>query len=140
MTREEWKTIYNHWDGYPEYLGKMLKDHYKDKDKVEKLIDLGDLDYVGEKLGKKHKLDYMSAKRHPNWTTTYSRDGNESNTEPKVIKTLDDIYKNADEMGEEYVYLFDDGKWEGYEVQDKLVPLKKVDESIKDVRDGRLKA
>ena len=31
-------------------------------------------------------------------------------------------------------------EWEGYEVQDKLVPLKKVDESIKDVRDGRLKA
>lgn len=35
--------IYLHWDGYPSYALEMLKEHYKDREKVEKLIALGDI-------------------------------------------------------------------------------------------------
>lgn len=36
-----YKSIYCHWDGYPEYNGLILFENYKDKNKVEKLINLG---------------------------------------------------------------------------------------------------
>ena len=39
--------IYLHWDGYPSYALEMLKEHYKNREKVEKLIALGDISYNG---------------------------------------------------------------------------------------------
>ena len=35
--------IYCHWDGYPSNNGVILKDHYTTMDKVNELIELGDL-------------------------------------------------------------------------------------------------
>jgi hypothetical protein len=36
-------SVYHHWDGYPEWLGRILKTHYNTKEKVEELIDGGDM-------------------------------------------------------------------------------------------------
>ena len=36
-------SAYHHWDGYPEWLGRILKTHYNTKDKVAELIDGGDM-------------------------------------------------------------------------------------------------
>ena len=36
-------AIYCHWDGYPENNGEILKNHYQDPEKVDKLISLGNL-------------------------------------------------------------------------------------------------
>ena len=36
-------SAYHHWDGYPEWLGRMLKTHYNAKSLVEELIDGGDM-------------------------------------------------------------------------------------------------
>jgi len=36
-------SAYHHWDGYPEWLGKVLVEHYNTKEKVEALIDGGDM-------------------------------------------------------------------------------------------------
>ena len=36
-------SVYHHWDGYPEWLGRMLKTHYNTKSLVEELIDGGDM-------------------------------------------------------------------------------------------------
>jgi len=36
-------SVYHHWDGYPEWLGRILKTHYNTKDKVAELIDGGDM-------------------------------------------------------------------------------------------------
>ena len=35
--------MYHHWDGYPEWLGRILKTHYNAKEKVAELIDGGDM-------------------------------------------------------------------------------------------------
>ena len=37
----EYRCIYNHGDGYPSHLGKVLLQHYKDKDRVKSLIEKG---------------------------------------------------------------------------------------------------
>jgi hypothetical protein len=36
-------SVYHHWDGYPEWLGRILNTHYNTKDKVSELIDGGDM-------------------------------------------------------------------------------------------------
>ena len=36
-------SVYHHWDGYPEWLGRILKTHYNSKDKASELIDGGDM-------------------------------------------------------------------------------------------------
>ena len=35
--------VYHHWDGYPEWLGRILTTHYNTKEKVAELIDGGDM-------------------------------------------------------------------------------------------------
>ena len=36
-------SVYHHWDGYPEWLGRILKTHYNTRAKVAELIDGGDM-------------------------------------------------------------------------------------------------
>ena len=36
-------SVYHHWDGYPTWLGRILKTHYNTKAKVAELIDGGDM-------------------------------------------------------------------------------------------------
>ena len=36
-------SVYHHWDGYPEWLGRILNTHYNTKEKVADLIDGGDM-------------------------------------------------------------------------------------------------
>ena len=36
-------SVYHHWDGYPEWLGRILQTHYNTRPKVEELIDGGDM-------------------------------------------------------------------------------------------------
>ena len=37
------KAVYCHHDGYLEWNGKMLNEHYKDEDKVDELLAHGDI-------------------------------------------------------------------------------------------------
>lgn len=41
------KSIYCHWNGYPEGVGKTLEKYYQDPKKVEKLLELGDISSLG---------------------------------------------------------------------------------------------
>ena len=36
-------SAYHHWDGYPEWLGRILNTHYADKESASELIDGGDM-------------------------------------------------------------------------------------------------
>jgi len=36
-------SVYHHWDGYPEWLGKQLMEHYNTREKAVELIDGGDM-------------------------------------------------------------------------------------------------
>lgn len=42
------KSIYCHWDGYPDGVGKELQKHYNDPKKIEKLLELGDISSLGD--------------------------------------------------------------------------------------------
>ena len=36
-------SVYHHWDGYPEWLGKVLTEQYNNIESVTELIDGGDM-------------------------------------------------------------------------------------------------
>jgi hypothetical protein len=36
-------SVYHHWDGYPEWLGRILNTHYNTRQQVSELIDGGDM-------------------------------------------------------------------------------------------------
>lgn len=44
---ERIKSIYCHHDGYPEGVGKLLKEYYNDPVKIEELLNLGDISSLG---------------------------------------------------------------------------------------------
>ena len=37
------ESVYHHWDGYPEWLGVTLQEHYNTHESVAKLIDGGNM-------------------------------------------------------------------------------------------------
>ena len=43
LSDESILSVYHHWDGYPEWLGRMLKTHYNSRDLASELIDGGDM-------------------------------------------------------------------------------------------------
>jgi hypothetical protein len=67
------KAIYCHYDGYPEGVGQTLANYYQTTDKVEALLNLGDLSVLRQELGEKQ--DFNDYKNHDeNWCLAYGRD------------------------------------------------------------------
>lgn len=44
------KAIYCHWDGYPKWTGRILNENYTDTSKINRLIKLGDIDFLGKSI------------------------------------------------------------------------------------------
>lgn len=103
--------IYCHSDGYLTYNGAMLLDHYSSRERVEKLIGLGDLSILMPKIdpnpSKPHSFDYD--KRQEDVCVFYGRDRGEDDTEARQVK-LEDLDKP--ESWIEYIYIYSkDDKW-----------------------------
>ena len=89
-------SVYCHWDGYISGVGRTLTQHYNTKDKVEALIELGNLSSLDKTL---------------ETTVAYARDRGEDSHQA--------TYSNVEELFEdgfgdivEYVYCFTkDGIW-----------------------------
>lgn len=105
--------IYCHWDGYPEWNGKILLENYNDVDKVNALMELGDLSSLRIKLnpepGKPHTYD----EQQNDVCVAYGRDRGEKGTESKLFKSLSQFERYMDDSGAEYQYVFDTtiGEW-----------------------------
>ena len=44
-------SVYCHWDGYPEFNGVKLVENFNTREKVEALVDLGDISALWTNLG-----------------------------------------------------------------------------------------
>ena len=96
--------IYCHFDGYPEHNGKILIEHYSNINRVNELLNLGDLSVLGQFIGE--KMDFN--KRVQDTCLAYGRDRGESNVDKKnsgydVLITDQSV---------DYVYVFDGDYWE----------------------------
>lgn len=116
------KSIYCHYDGYPEGVGSTLLDHYRTVEKVNELLELGPISCLGEHVAplvefEKHKNTGEMVKHsfdspHDNVTVAYHRDRGEAYSPPKIWGNADEMLKNAfEEFWADYCYLFDSGNW-----------------------------
>ena len=111
------KSIYCHHDGYVKGVGETLRKHYTDPEKIEKLINLGDISILGEEYdsewGKYYwdKVDNGKTFTPKDYemmdkmTVTY-RDRGEEGIDYRVDKDVEEYTKKAGDCGEEFVYLF----------------------------------
>ena len=107
------QQVYCHWDGYLDNNGKILRDHYTDPFKLQRLIDLGDISSLGAEIGDKHSFDIpfkygtpeyeaeQEARR--NITTFYGRDRGESGCGARKFKDFQEYTREA--QFEEYDYI-----------------------------------
>ena len=97
-------SAYHHWDGYPEWLGRILKTHYNSKSLAEELIDGGDM----SSCWTDSRFD-DSAVKGVYGPEYYSQRGEDC--PPHHDADLNDYLSN----GEEYAYLFTNGEWVCYD-------------------------
>lgn len=88
---------YNHYDGYPDGLGKTLKDHYNNDDKAEDVASTGYISYIDEDGTINSKYDEA-----PN-RLKLSGDFDEED--------MLEIASKVDEYGGDYGYVWYDGEW-----------------------------
>ena len=96
--------IYCHFDGYPEHNGAILREHYSNINRVNELLNLGDLSVLGKFIGE--KMDFN--KRVQDTCLAYGRDRGESNVSKKN-SGYDELITN---QNVDYVYIFDGDYWE----------------------------
>jgi len=99
------KQVYCHWDGFPESVGRTLKENYQTPEIVEELINLGDMSSLGKTIGTKHDFD----NRPEEETTYYGRDRGGDDTEPQVYDDLETFLLTGQQ--EQYNYIFREGAW-----------------------------
>ena len=119
MHGDKVKSIYCHWDGYLEFNGRILQEHY-DSAKANHLVALGDLSSLRATIGEKHKFSPFDQKELSNeefekqfgdMCTFYGRDRGEKGVEFKVAQTFAEFMEQCDNSGAEYYYIMRDGVW-----------------------------
>ena len=107
------KTIYCHWDGYPEHVGELLVHDYNTPALITELMELGDLS----------SLDATPAS-----CVAYHRDRNEpyGMVEARDVDP-DQLMSVGNDYGVNYVYVYnDENEWDCYQlsyIYDKLIPV-----------------
>ena len=104
------RCIYCHWDGYLENNGKILFENYKDKEKIEALLALGDLSSLDKEVappeGVEHSFDHPAE----GITVAYHRDRGEDYNAPMEFKTDEELDEAVKDVWAEFIYLWDESK------------------------------
>ena len=135
-------SAYHHYDGYPQWLGRHLVEHFNSCDKASELIDGGDMSvcYSREVWGSKTlyqhfvqpdgttrsellkndkgEIMYDKVKETPS-PLYYSERGEDC--PPRLDEDMDEFFSD----GEEYSYIFRKGNWFAYDMhqfQDNVAP------------------
>lgn len=76
------KVIYCHFDGYPEGVGAMLEKHYNTPDRVNDLMELGDLVTLDQRLYPTGV--HSDGAREPRVTVAFGRDRGDPNSQART--------------------------------------------------------
>lgn len=129
----KFKVVYCHFDGYIEHNGDILVNHYQDREKVEKLLSLGDLSSLGKDIDPNpnlpHSIDYD--KQQKDVCVFYNRDGGGKESECKAkILTMEEMFDND---WIEYFYIFTlANEWKYYDYEQNL--LRDVAKDLENIR------
>lgn len=109
-------AIYCHYDGNINGVGNILLKYYSTLDRVEELLENGDVSILEKYLSpeEKAKKEHLNtvpkhSLKHPepDVTVFYGRDNNEDMTCPAKYDNLDAFLQDEDLAGIAYVYIFD---------------------------------
>jgi hypothetical protein len=122
-------SVYCHWDGYPEGNGKILVEHYQNREDVQELIDGGGI----SSLRTRGDWNHSSPLRDENGEYISDAAGYlmyKDDREPQPLyytergEELDIAHTSFDEFvsgnlgGEEYAYLYNlDDNWKCYKIE-----------------------
>ena len=113
----EIRSVYCHYDGYPEWVGKVLVEHYDTTEKVEELLSLGALSSLGERVKPNENEEHSYENPVRDVTVAYHRDRGEELNEAITFKNIDEVKKLFD--WSIYHYVFDNGEWYVYYFKDE---------------------
>ena len=101
-------SIYCHYDGYPDHVGRLLKEYYKDEKKVSELISLGDLSSLREKINPNPANIHDFNAPQSDVCIYYHRDRGDKweETKPLESKTLEDLRVLGEDTWAEYIYVY----------------------------------
>lgn len=120
-------SVYCHWDGYVENNGKILVQHYQDRDAVKELIDGGSMSslrttHLWETAAVRNDDGSIIEDENGQWQYFPTRDPQplyhtERGEELYVDHTSFDEFVSGKLGGEEYAYLYDlNGNWKAYKI------------------------
>lgn len=99
------RSIYCHFDGYPSGVGSILKEHYSNRQKLNMLINLGDISILEENVSTMDEHSFNNPKKGV--TVAYHRDRGEPLNRARVDSSLETFY-----VSEKYGYVYTlEGKW-----------------------------
>ena len=129
-------SVYCHWDGYVEGNGRILVEHYQDREAVKELIDGGSMSSLRTtqtweseimKDGRDYVLDENGQIQYTHTREPQPQYHTERGDELDVQHTSFDDFC-SDMCGEEFVYLYDlNGNWKAWEIGWSKEPTKRVD-------------
>ena len=101
-------SAYHHWDGYPQWLGRILNTHFNSRQQAADLIDGGDMSSCwNDTVWGKDRTD--GQKYGPEY---YSQRGEDC--PPRYDETREEFLSN----GEEYSYIFTSAGWVCYDMNE----------------------
>ena len=101
-------SVYHHWDGYPEWLGVTLEKKFNTREKIEELIDGGDMSSCDS------DNNWDLTEREVSAPTYYSERGEDC--PPKISESITEYLDQTERTDGEYAYLFDNGSWTCYDI------------------------
>ena len=105
-------SAYHHWDGYPEWLGVILKQEYNTKEKVRELIDGGNMASCwSDNIFDYEKQEFVKRPPQPEYY------GGE-NERPRLSRNFTQFAFDSKD-GEEFLYLFSENEWNGFSINHK---------------------
>lgn len=96
--------IYCHFDGYPEYMGALLTQHYNNYNDILNLVLCGDTSSIDEKSTETY------VRRGERWTKDPEK-GVYHSVAPKALPEIKELSGDT-----EFIYLFEDNRWKFTEV------------------------
>ena len=128
-------SAYHHYDGYPQWLGRHLVEHFNSYEDASELIDGGDMsvchstdtwgsNVIYQTILKSDGTTVKRSLKNSDGSTMYDTQKETpsplyysergENTPPRLDDNLFDYLDN----GEEYAYVFEDGSWTAYDLHD----------------------
>lgn len=123
---DTYQTVYCHMDGYPSYMLPMLRNNYNSVDLAAKLISYGDASYIEKNIEPTSDF-HRFGRPEPGVCMFYHRDrGEDWESCRSVCYTKRELFKQP---GFEFVYIFEDGRWNAYNMNGGKFNYEESDET-----------